>query len=360
MTSVRVLCAALLAVSLLAQQEDFPDQVFRATVNVVVAPVTVTDEDGNYVNDLRPSDFRLLDNGKPQDIKVDVTYIPISLAVVIQANSAVESVLPRIRKIGPLLQGTVTGEQGEVAIVCFDHRIQTLQDFTRDPDLINRALERIKPGSQTHRMIDGVMEGIRMLSRRPSDRRRILMLISETIDGSSENKLREVLTMAQLHNVLIYPVVINRLVTTLTAKPQPPRPDPYPPGARPLPPNMPPTPESVRATVGGAANSASFIPVFVEIFKQVKGVFLPNPVEVFSRYTGGRERPFVTQKDLERAIQDIGEEVHSQYLLTYNPNNKLEGGFHEIKVEVLDRTGRPRRGVKVVTRPGYWLAAVPE
>ena len=36
--------------------------------------------------DLKPSDFRLLDNEKPQDIKVDMSYDPISLVVAIQAN----------------------------------------------------------------------------------------------------------------------------------------------------------------------------------------------------------------------------------------------------------------------------------
>jgi hypothetical protein len=37
-------------------------------------------------------------------------------------------------------------------------------------------------------------------------------------------------------------------------------------------------------------------------------------------------------------------------MITYNPNNKDEGGFHEISVLV---TGR--NDVKVRTRPGYWL-----
>ena len=29
-------------------------------------------------------------------------------------------------------------------------------------------------------------------------------------------------------------------------------------------------------------------------------------------------------------------------------------------LEVLDTAGRPRRDIKLVTRPGYWMAAVPE
>jgi hypothetical protein len=57
---------------------------------------------------------------------------------------------------------------------------------------------------------------------------------------------------------------------------------------------------------------------------------------------------------VERAIADIGEELHSQYLLSYNPNNKIEGGFHKIRVEV----NRPN--LRVRTRDGYWLAAVPD
>ena len=346
------------AFSLFAQQSDMT--VIRETVNVVSAPVVVTDDEGARVNGLKPSDFRLYDNGKPQDISVDVSYVPISLVVAVQANSDVDEVLPRIRKVAPLLHALVTGEAGEVAILSFDHRIQVLQDFTSDPDLISKGMEKIKTGSQTHRMIDAAMQGIHMLSTRPANRRRVLMLVSETIDGSSQNKTREVLEAAQFANILIYPVIINRLVTTLTAKAPPPRPDPFPAGARPLPPGVPPTPENVRSSYSGASNSVSFIPVFIEIFKQVKGIFIPNPMEVFSKYTGGREYPFITQKDLESAIQKIGEELHSQYILGYKPNNKMEAGWHEIKVEVVDRTGRARRDVKILTRPGYWLAAVPD
>jgi VWFA-related protein len=360
MPCLRMLCASLLAFTLLAQQEEPPGQVFRATVNVVVAPVTVTDSEGHYVDGLKPSDFRLFDNEKPQDIKVDVSYIPISLVVVIQANWDMEAVLPKLQKIGSLFQGLVTGEQGEVAVVCFDHRIQVLQDFTSDGDLISQALEKLKRGSSTSAMIDAVTKAIRMLATRPPNRRRIVLYIGETRDRGSEGKVRDALTLAQINNVLFYPVSVNRLVTTFTAKQMAPRPDPFPAGARPLPAGVPPTPEATRSTIAGPANSANFIPLFVEIFKQVKAIFVDNPVEVFTEYTGGREHSFITQRDLENAIQNIGLELHSQYLVSYSPNNKMEAGWHDIKVEVLDRYGREQRGVKVRCRPGYWMAAVPE
>jgi VWFA-related protein len=360
MYSFRIVAAGLLGLGLLAQQQDLPDQIFRATVNIVAAPVTVTDHEGNYVTGLKPSAFRLLDNDKPQEIKVDESYIPISLVVAIQSNWDTSAILPKVQKIGPLLQGVVTGEQGEVAILAFDGRIQPLQDFTTDGDLINKALLKLRAGNTSSRMIDAAMEGIRMLARRPGDRRRILLLISETRDRASENRTREALTLAQINNVLIYTVNINRLVTTFTAKTMAPRPDPFPAGARPLPAGVPPTPDNTRQTVSGMSNSASFIPLFVEIFKQVKAIFVDNPAEVFTQYTGGREYSFVSEKDLERAIQRVGLELHSQYLISYNPNNKMEAGFHNIEVEVIDSTGRARRDLRLVHRPGYWMAAVPD
>src|ERR1035438_3390430 len=62
-------------------QEDTNPAPFKFTggVEVVQAPVLVFDHDGNYVDGLQPYQFHLFDNGKEQNISVDVTYIPISL-----------------------------------------------------------------------------------------------------------------------------------------------------------------------------------------------------------------------------------------------------------------------------------------
>ncbi len=346
---VRLLPVLILTAALSSAQET---PVFRGGVNVVAAPTVVTGRDGDYVDGLQPQDFRLTDNGKLQQIKVDVTYVPISLVVAIQANANAEPVLPKIQKVGSLFGGLVTGDQGEVAILSFDHRLQLLQDFTSDTDKIEEALKKLRPGSSSSRLTDAVITASRMLSNRPKDRRRVLLLISETRDKGSEGKVREAMTDLQFDNVAVYTVNINRLVTTVMAKPQPGRPDPMPPAAHPLPAGVPPTPsnaEQVSPVVG--KDVANFIPGFVEIFRQVKAVFVDNPVEVYTKFTGGKEHSFVSQKDLERAIQAIGTELHSEYLISYVPNNKEEAGFHEIQVTV------DRPGAKVRTRPGYWVAA---
>jgi len=340
---------------LLAAQQQEPAQqstVFRVGVDVVVAPVLVFDRDGNYVNGLQPFQFHLYDNGKEQDIQVDVSYHPISLVLAIQANSHVEGLLPKVQKIGNLIAPLIIGEQGEAAVIAYDARIRTLQEFTSDPDKITQAVKKIYPGSTSNRLVDAVVEGTRMLRSRPPNRRRILIAIGETRDLGSESRTREALLGLQFANVVFYGVDMSRFVTTLMAPAPIPRPDPLPPAMRPLPPNVPATPTSVAQAYGTLGGRAEFIPLMVEVFKDVKAIFKDNPVEVFTKGTGGTEFGFHGQRSLEEAIQKAGEELHSQYLVSYRPNNTDEGGFHEITVEV---AGRPDVR-KVLTRPGYWLA----
>ena len=94
----------------------------------------------------------------------------------------------------------------------------------------------------------------------------------------------------------------------------------------------------------------NWVPLMKDIFLAAKGVLVANPLEVYTTYTGGRQYGFKTQKDLERAVSDLGEELHSQYLLTYTPTNQDEAGYHNIVVEVL------RPGLKIRARDGYYWA----
>jgi VWFA-related protein len=353
----------LIACGLLAAQEppQTPPQQpqgeitkFNIGTTLITAPVLVYDRDSNYVNGLQPFQFHLFDNKKEQNISVDVSYIPISLVICLQVNSHVEGLLPQIRKIGNLISPLLIGEQGEAAIIGYDSRVRTLQEFTSDPDKITKAVKDIYPGSSQNRMIDAVMTATQMLSRVPGNRRRIILLIGETRDVSSENRLREVLIEMQLKNILFYSVDMSRLFSTITAKPDAGRQRTLPPATYPaLPQFVPATPTSVQqASECCWAGRAEFIPLMVELFKDAKAIFKDNPVEAFTKGTGGTELSYYKQRGLEEAIQRIGAELHSQYFVTYRPNNRDEAGFHEIMVTVSSPDVK-----KVQTRPGYWISS---
>lgn len=330
--------------------------VIRVETRRVVAPTSVLDKSGSFVSGLDKSNFTIYDNGKKQEIdNVDISFIPISLVVCIQRSANTEKVLPSIMRIGSMFEGVITGDQGEIAIMSFDHRIEVMQDFTIDTKLISDALSKLRPGSDTRRMNDAVMQATRMLGRRDrgNNRRKIILLIAETQDRGSEIKIREVLRQLEVDNVTVYPVNMSRWMNQLGARTPVPRPDPIPNTARVLPGGAANTPTTVMQNYGTGGGFGNYAVLIKEVFTAVKAVFIDNPQEVYAKYTGGREHNFVGLKGLEEAIQKVGDELHSQYLLSYNPTAEVraEGGWHAIQVEV------NRRGLDVHTRAGYWSAA---
>jgi VWFA-related protein len=327
----------------------------RVRVTEIVVPVTVHDRDGNIVDSIQPRDFHLTDNGKDQNITTDVSFHPISLCIVVQANSTVDAILPQVRKVGPLLESFVVGDQGEAAVMAFDHRFQVKQDFTNDGAKVTEALKKITAGSTTSRLVDAMDEGVRMLSHRPSNRRRILLVLSEPRDYGSEGRMRDVLLDAQFANVMVYTVNMSRMIANVTNKPYP---GPGPLAGLPpatygnLPPNVAATPTSIMQSGILPGSNADVVPLLVEIMRDVKAIFVDNPAEKMTKATGGQEFTFYKQRGLEEAIQKVGSEIHRQYIISYNPDTKGEGGWHDIRV-ILNRPD-----LKLRARPGYWMATV--
>ena len=295
---------------------------FRTTVPLVIAPTTITDKKGNYVDGLTENDFLLYDNRRPQQIHMDVHSVPISLVIAVQSSSLAAPSLLRIRKIGSMIEPLVIGERGEAAVFIFDSQVERIQGFTSDTQALKRAFLSLRPGDAGSRMIDAVTASVRLLSKCPIQRRRVLLLIGETRDRSSEGKLEDAVTLAQLENVTVYPVTYSAFLTGFTAKPE----------------------ASAVQAGGGGIN-------LLAIFAEIARLATTNAAEALSKYTGGRHLSFLKQRSLEQAISHIGEELHSQYLLSFTPTVREEGTFHEIEVKVRDRTD-----VIVRTRPGYWLS----
>lgn len=327
---------------------------FRGGVQAVQAPVIVLDREGNVVNGLNATDFTLFDNGKPKPITEDLSSHPISLVVVVQANNQMEKIMKDIRPIGSLFDSLVIGEDGEMAVMQFDHRVQTIQNFTSDPDLIHKAFkEKLKTGSTTAAINDAVMGGINLLRNRDPHRKRIMIVIAEDRDGGSGISARDVLESAEFNNVVIYGIDISHMLGLVTAPVQQMgRPDTIPPGGQYLPNSQVMTP-TLDTQMN---NNGDWSPVLKEIFVAVKGIFKPTtyPLDVYAHFTGARQFPFFTEKQLQKAVAAIGNDLHNEYILTFSVSDEHVAGYHTIKVTV------DKPDMKVYTREGYWLAAKPE
>ena len=326
---------------------EIGEAIIRSTTTNIVAPTLVTDRNGNIVDGLQPAQFHLFDNGKEQNIQVDVSFEPISVVLAIEVSSRVEGIMKQLKHLGTLLP-LITGEHGEAAILAFDSRLRVVQDFTPNADKLKVAIDNLNSGNTSSRMIDAIDKSVHMLNARPKNNRKIVLLVSETRDVASEGRVRETLIDAQLSNVFVYTVDISQIARRLTEKPQEPRPNPIDFTGQILPMGTPSTPTSVDQNFG-VQNQVQFAPLLKEIYTDTKRIFIDNPAEVFTKGTGGEQFSFIKERGMEDAINRISREIRSQYLISYNPNDKNEPGFHQISV-IVERTQYIAK-----TRPGYWL-----
>jgi len=343
----RLSLAVTVSLSGLAQPSPGQEVRFRARADVVEVPVATFDSRGQFVFDLDAKDFEVTDNGVPQKIfDLDLSPLPVSLVVLVETSSRVTPLLDRVRGTGILFTELVMGQTGEGAVITFDSRVQLLQDFTSDGDKIISAIKKMQPGDDSARLADAMGRAVEILRGR-ENRRRVVIAMTEPEDRGSLIKIGEPLRDAQLANVSIYTIGFNTTQVMLMQKEAPAATSPFPPGvmARPLPPGAVPTTTAEQNYYGGI----NLIPAVMTLVQTLSHSLGENPLKVIAAGTGASYRSQLTKSGLEEAIGEIGNEIHSQYVLTYRPTNAHEPGFHRIEVRV------KRSGITVRARPGYFL-----
>jgi VWFA-related protein len=340
-------------------QQAPPDVQAKLKVQVALVnmPVTVRNAKGEMVHDLDAKDFRITDNGVEQKIShFDLGGDPLSLVILIETSSRIDPILPEMRKTGILFTQTVMGPEGEAAVVGFNDAVDKLQDFTSDDDAIENIVTHLETGTSGSRLYDAMAVGVDMLRRRMPQptverpgKRRVMLIMSETVDSGSEAKLGEVLRKAQLANVTIYSVGLSTTRSELHSKPKDSGPAPIaPPGIMTLPP--PPGTIQTPTTEANRNSGVDLLGLAVWAVEHADNKVKDHAMEVASTATGGAHLPTYKDRSIEKAIDEIGGELHSQYSVSYAPTDSNTIGYHEIKVQL------DRKDLRVRTRPGYYVA----
>jgi VWFA-related protein len=332
-----------------------------ARVTVVSTPVTVRDSNGAMIHDLEQQDFVITDNGVPQQIThFDVGGDPISLVIIVETSSRIDPFLPQLRKTGILFTEQLMGPEAEAAVFGFDENISKLQDFTHSHDAIQSVFAGLRTGESGQHLFDAMAAGVEMLTGRrkptketPAAGRRVLLVLSEALDNGSDARLGEILRRAQLENITIFSVGLSTTRAELQDKPRQNAPVPItPPGTY----GMPGPPGSVPTPGAGNNTGLDLIALAQVLVEHTKAAATKHSLELGAAATGGAYYSTFKGRGIENAIDEIGGELHSQYMLSYTPQSRSDDGqdfgYHQISVSlVADKA----KGKKIVTRPGYYI-----
>jgi len=309
--------------------------------NEVIAPVTVLDKRGQFVLDLEQKDFRVFDNGVEQKIDHwDLGGDPLSVALVIETSTHIQGMAPVIRGMGSIFTETVMAFDGEAAVITYDSTVDVRQAFTTDHDAVEAAIAAVQFEAPEMRLYDAMDSAVSLLSTQPGKFRRVMLVVGESQDLRSDAKLGLVLRAAQLANISIYAVGPSSSAMDFHFADS----------------------EPVMLPGGVAATSIApgknrigrpfwnWMTAALWIVSRGTNEISNHQLEVAVAATGGVHYRVVHEGAIRTALDQIGGELHAQYVVGYVPAAKPVDGFHAITVTV----ARPETTVR--TRPGYFLA----
>jgi VWFA-related protein len=134
--------AAVLLGSALFLAQDFQ---LRTKIDLVVVPVSVRDQNGALVENLKQNDFTILEDNKPQTISNFSTEPQPLSAAIIMDTEMTGAELRRLKLVVDQGDELIRKfhESDEFAAYRYDHTVTKLTDFTRDPQEIRKSFESV-------------------------------------------------------------------------------------------------------------------------------------------------------------------------------------------------------------------------
>jgi VWFA-related protein len=294
----------------------------KLNVGLVDLFFMVKDKSGNLVPHLSKNECTVSEEKQPQTLKsfVAETHQPLTLGILLDTSGSQQQVLSLEQDVGSQFLERVIKPKDEAFLLSFDVNVDLLQDYTNNPRLLARAMQKAEintaggngaagiPGAgggtvpvygtpKGTVLYDAVFLAARQKMNQESGRK-AMILLTDGEDQGSDTKIGEAIAAAQKSNVIVYTILI-----------------------------------ADRGFYGGFNMGYSGY----------------SAMKKMTEETGGRLIDVGNNgKKLEAAFQQIEDELRTQYVATYTPSNtKLDGTFRHISVDCGE-------GMKVQVRKGYY------
>ncbi len=285
---------------------------FKVNVNVVNLYFVTKDKHGTLVPNLPQDQFEVLENGKPQTIKyykADANQ-PLTMGLLVDTSGSEERMLSVEQEVAGQFIGTVLREKDLAFLISFDVNVDLMQDLTATSQDLRAALRKTRintggggglpgmgggPVPQTRSRGTLLYDAIYLASLEKLKHevgRKAMIIFTDGDDEGSQTSLGQAIEAAQKADTIVYVVLV-------------------------------------------------YDPRFIRGDREMRRL---------CQETGGRVIEVGSKPDkLQKALQEISDELRSQYYIGYTPTDvSADGGFR--KVEIHTKSGEYR----VQARKGYY------
>jgi len=179
-------------------------ETIKIDTNLVTVPVIASSRIGHYITDLRKEEFKLSEDGVPQEIAFLATVnTPFYVVLMLDTSDSTQEKLAQIQQAAIAFLSQL-GPRDRVKIISFDDEVRDLNEFTSDKSVLGRAIEQTRTGKGT-RVYDAVQTAFDVL--RPIQQRKAIVLFTDGADWHSDNSTFD----STLHDldesgVIVYPI----------------------------------------------------------------------------------------------------------------------------------------------------------
>jgi VWFA-related protein len=347
-----------------AQDVSDSTPILRRGANLVLVPTLIKTSSGEPVFGLTKNDFVLTDDGIEQNISLEehIESQPLALVIVVQTGGAGGRHLDSYRRLGPLLDAVVGAVPHRVAVVGFDSEPHIEAEFTPDLNNIGGVMADLQPGDGGAAILDSLAFAVDLLRKQPTNYRRAILSISETLDHGSQSKLEDALRAIGDTNTTIYSLGFSTTKADMKHDADEFNSDLTPApahgclakdqsnGSETHPVQVPDGKGNNRAMQTLDCLSLLAPPLLAAKMAAMAALdgMHRNVPESVARLTGGEYFKFENTRSLERGLITLSNQIPNSYTLSFSP--QADGpGFHAIDVRLKRRTG-----LHVDARRGYW------
>ena len=275
----------------------------KASVDLVVLHVTIADEAGQFIGDLKKNDFRVFENKIEQNISVfSREDVPVTMGLVIDNSGSMREKREQVNSAAMVFVKT-SNPQDEAFVVNFndEYYLDTDGDFTSDQKDLDNALSRIDTRGSTA-LYDAVIGSLDHLKKAHKDKR-VLLVITDGDDDASRKSLSDTMKAAQQSNAAIYAIGVF-------------------------------SPDDRHNDKKMVRNSTKELKELAEV-------------------TGGMAYFPETLDEVKPVCEQVARDIRNQYTVGYYPTNaQKDGTFRPVQVQLVSTEGHGKLSVR--TRTGYY------